>query len=265
VTFARELAKAKTFMIEFTPFQEGARSISFDVSNLATKLQRISQACDWAGVDESRARAKAASDESRARANAASAALRARLAQYVHACAEMIGKWCWSDPADNLFHSDHGFAETREKALDEAVEYARMGLIGAVPTAVLPPLPPPPPKAVPTAVLPPLPPPPPPPKEEATPLRIRVGGNEQQAKLIRQPHPVYPPLAKQARIQGVVKLSAIIAKDGTIQHLEVVSGHPSLIQSALEAVKQWVYQPTLLNGEPVEVVTQIDVNFTVSQ
>jgi len=118
------------------------------------------------------------------------------------------------------------------------------GIIGAVPTAVLPP---------------------PPPKKEATPQRIRVGGNVQQAKLVRQPHPVYPPLAKQARIQGVVKLSAIIARDGTIQHLEVISGHPLLIPSALEAVKQWVYQPTLLNGEPVEVVTQIDVNFTLSQ
>jgi protein TonB len=118
------------------------------------------------------------------------------------------------------------------------------GIIGSVPTAVLPP---------------------PPPKKEATPQRIRVGGNVQQAKLVRQPHPVYPPLAKQARIQGVVKLSAIIARDGTIQHLEVISGHPLLIPAALEAVKQWVYQPTLLNGEPVEVVTQIDVNFTLSQ
>ena len=86
-----------------------------------------------------------------------------------------------------------------------------------------------------------------------TPQRIRVGGNVQQAKLIRQPKPVYPPLAKQARIQGVVQLSAIIGKDGTIQNLEVVSGHPLLVQAALEAVKQWVYQPTLLNGEPVEV------------
>ena len=97
------------------------------------------------------------------------------------------------------------------------------------------------------------------------PSRSVTVGSVQQAKLVRQPHPVYPPLAKQARIQGVVKLSAIIAKDGTIQHLEVISGHPLLIPSALEAVKQWVYQPTLLNGEPVEVVTQIDVNFTLSQ
>ena len=64
---------------------------------------------------------------------------------------------------------------------------------------------------------------------------------------------------------GVVKLGAIISKDGTIQHLEVISGHPLLVPAALEAVKQWVYQPTLLNGEPVEVQTQIDVNFTLSQ
>ena len=123
------------------------------------------------------------------------------------------------------------------------------GIIGSVPSAAPPP------------------PPPPPKKEEkpATPQRIKIGGSVQQAKLVRRPHPVYPPLAKQARIQGTVKLSAIISKYGTIQHLEVISGHPLLVPAALEAVKQWVYQPTLLNGEPVEVQTQIDVNFTLSQ
>jgi protein TonB len=83
--------------------------------------------------------------------------------------------------------------------------------------------------------------------------------------LVRQPKPVYPPLAKQARIQGAVKFTAIIGKDGTIQNLQLLSGHPLLVQAATEAVKQWVYQPTLLNGEAVEVVTQIDVNFTLSQ
>ena len=72
-------------------------------------------------------------------------------------------------------------------------------------------------------------------------------------------------LAKQARIQGVVRLNAIIGKDGTIQNLTVATGHPLLVPAALEAVKQWVYRPTLLNGEAVEVVTQIDVNFTLSQ
>ena len=122
------------------------------------------------------------------------------------------------------------------------------GIIGAVPTAAPPP--PPPPVKVEKAIV---------------PQRIRVGGNVQQAKLIRQPKPIYPPLAKQARISGVVKLDAIIGKDGTIQNLRVVSGHPLLVPAALDAVKQWVYAPTLLNGEPVEVVTQIDVNFTLSQ
>ena len=110
-----------------------------------------------------------------------------------------------------------------------------------------------------TAVAPPPPPPPP-----APPGTIRVGGNVMQSKLISQPHPVYPPEAKQARIQGVVKLNATIAKDGTVQRLEVMSGHPLLIPAALDAVKQWVYQPTLLNGQPVEIQTEIDVNFTLA-
>jgi protein TonB len=87
----------------------------------------------------------------------------------------------------------------------------------------------------------------------------------QAAKLIRQPKPQYPPLAKQARIQGTVRFNAVIGKDGTIQNLTLVSGHPLLVPSAQEAVRQWVYQPTLLNNEPVEVVTTIDVNFTLSQ
>ena len=94
--------------------------------------------------------------------------------------------------------------------------------------------------------------------------RITIGGNVQQAKLVSQPKPNYPPLAKQARISGVVHLQAIIAKDGTVMDLKVISGHPLLIPAALDAVKTWVYQTTLLNGEPVEVVTQIDVNFTLS-
>lgn len=112
------------------------------------------------------------------------------------------------------------------------------------------------------------PPPPPPVKQEAPKAqvqRIRVGGNVQAAKLVKQPKPVYPPLAKQARIQGTVRFTAVIGRDGAIQNLTLVSGHPLLIPSAQEAVRQWVYQPTLLNGEPVEVVTQIDVNFTLSQ
>lgn len=97
------------------------------------------------------------------------------------------------------------------------------------------------------------------------PERIRVGGNMQATKLVSQPRPTYPPEAKAARIQGVVQLLAIIGKDGAIQNLTVLSGHPLLVAAALEAVRQWVYQPTLLNGQPTEVETQIDVNFTLSQ
>lgn len=108
------------------------------------------------------------------------------------------------------------------------------------------------------------PPPPPPPKAEA-PKRIRVGGQVQQARLVSQPKPIYPPLAKQARIQGTVRLEALISKTGTIEELRVVSGHPLLVQAALDAVRQWRYQPTFLNNEPVEVATTIDVNFTLSQ
>jgi protein TonB len=103
--------------------------------------------------------------------------------------------------------------------------------------------------------------PPPPPKE--TPKRIAVGGNVQRAALIHQVTPVYPAMAKQARIQGTVRLHAIIAKDGTIQQLEVISGPALLVQNAFDAVKQWRYRPTLLNTEPVEVDTTIDVIFSL--
>ena len=103
------------------------------------------------------------------------------------------------------------------------------------------------------------------PAASADTKRLTIGGNVQQTKLISQSRPTYPPDAKVAHIQGVVKLRALIGKDGTIQNLEVISGEPVLVQSALDAVRQWVYQPTLLNGEPVEVITQIDVNYTLSQ
>ncbi|HVA01790.1 MAG TPA: TonB family protein [Terriglobia bacterium] len=106
------------------------------------------------------------------------------------------------------------------------------------------------------------PPPPPPPKPQA-PQRIRVGGQVEAAKLIFGPKPEYPPLAKMARIQGTVRLEALIAKDGTIKDLKILSGHPLLVKAALSAVQQWRYQPTLLNGQPVEVETEIDVNFTL--
>jgi protein TonB len=105
--------------------------------------------------------------------------------------------------------------------------------------------------------------PPPPKPKQSGPLR--VGGNVQAAKIINRVQPVYPPLARQTRISGTVRLHAIISKDGTIQQLEVVSGHPLLQQAALDAVRQWRYQPTLLNGDPVEVDTTIDVIFSLNQ
>ncbi|MGO9263056.1 MAG: TonB family protein [Bryobacteraceae bacterium] len=111
-------------------------------------------------------------------------------------------------------------------------------------------------------------PPPSPVKKEVKPLaprRIKVEGAAQQAMVISQPRPLYPPLAIQARIEGVVELNAIIGKDGTVQDLTVARGHPFLVQSAVDAVKQWRYRPTLIDGEPVEVQTTIDVNFTLSR
>jgi protein TonB len=85
-----------------------------------------------------------------------------------------------------------------------------------------------------------------------------------QGSLIRRVEPVYPPLARTARIQGSVVLAAVISKQGTIQHLQVLSGHPMLVNAALEAVSQWRYRPYVLNGEVIEVETQITVNFKLN-
>ncbi len=97
---------------------------------------------------------------------------------------------------------------------------------------------------------------------QAGPLRVGIG--VQAAKLIFGPQPHYSPLAIATHSQGRVKLQAVIAADGSIQNLRVMSGPPLLANSALDAVKQWRYQPTLLNGAPVEVITEIDVVFTLS-
>jgi TonB family protein len=101
--------------------------------------------------------------------------------------------------------------------------------------------------------------------ETSTPVakRIRVGGNVQAANLVSRVDPVYPPLAKQAQIQGTVSLSAVIGKDGHVQDIRVISGHPLLVQAALDAVKEWVYRTTSPNGEPVEVSTTIEINFAL--
>jgi len=98
----------------------------------------------------------------------------------------------------------------------------------------------------------------------ATPTRIRVSSGVQSGLLVRKVQPNYPPLARQARIQGTVVLQAQISKDGSIINLQLISGHPMLAPAAIEAVKQWKYKPYLLNGEPVEVETQVQVNFTLA-
>ncbi|MGH9406084.1 MAG: energy transducer TonB [Terriglobia bacterium] len=107
------------------------------------------------------------------------------------------------------------------------------------------------------------PPPPPPPKPKVQSV-YKVGGQVEAARIIYKPLPVYPPLAKMARVQGEVVLSALISKDGTIQDLKLIRGHPLLVQAAMAAVRQWRYEPYLLDGVPVQVETEIDVNFTLS-
>ena len=84
-------------------------------------------------------------------------------------------------------------------------------------------------------------------------------------RMIRQPRPVYPKEARKAHIEGIVSLDILISKAGEVREIRVLSGHPALTPAAVEAVKQWKYAPTYLNGEPVEVRTQIDVPFTLHQ
>jgi serine/threonine-protein kinase len=104
-----------------------------------------------------------------------------------------------------------------------------------------------------------------PPPEPKAPQRIQVSSGVEAGHVISRPPPAYPPLAKMARIQGVVRLDGVVGKDGTIQELKVISGHPLLVTAAMDAVKNWRYQPTLINGEPVEVETEIDVTFTLAE
>jgi TonB family protein len=97
------------------------------------------------------------------------------------------------------------------------------------------------------------------------PRRIRVGGVVMSKGLIYQPRPAYPSAAKKAGIQGTVRLEVVIARDGKVQDMRLLSGHPSLAKAAMKAVSKWRYQPSLLSGEPVEVVTEVDVNFALAK
>ncbi len=109
-------------------------------------------------------------------------------------------------------------------------------------------------------------PPPPPatPVSAPAPQQVQVDDTIQAANLIKRVTPSYPGIAKAARIQGTVRFNAVISAGGVIRNLQVVSGPPQLRQAATDAVRQWVYRPMTRNGQPVEVVTQIDVNFTLN-
>jgi TonB family protein len=98
----------------------------------------------------------------------------------------------------------------------------------------------------------------------SSPQRIRVGGNVQKCNLITKVDPVYTAAGKQARIQGTVRFQVILGADGRVRNLQLVSGRPLLVLEAQAAVQQYVYRPTLLNGQPVEVVTTVDVNFSLA-
>ena len=126
------------------------------------------------------------------------------------------------------------------------------GVIGGVSGGVQPPTP-----AVPGAA----------PASPPMSQRIRVGGSVQFAKLIARTNPVYPPDCKAESIEGTVALRATIGRDGSVVNLEQINElvDARLIQAAMDAVKQWRYQPTLLNGQPVEVITDIEVNFKLGQ
>jgi protein TonB len=101
------------------------------------------------------------------------------------------------------------------------------------------------------------------PPKPTSPTRIKQGGIVTAASVLSQTRPVYPTLALQVHVQANIVLHAIIGKDGKVVQLEVMSGHPLLVRAALDAVKQWLYKPTLLNGDAVEVDTTIIFTFSI--
>ena len=104
-------------------------------------------------------------------------------------------------------------------------------------------------------------PPPPPPPPPAAP--VRVGGNIKAPQKVKHVNPVYPPIAQSARVQGVVIIEATIGPDGAVKDAKVLRSIPLLDQAALDAVRQWQFTPTLLNGVPVPVIMTVTVQFTL--
>src|SRR5262245_38557323 len=116
--------------------------------------------------------------------------------------------------------------------------------------------------APPPAFVPPPPPPPPPPPKMLVPARpVRIGGDVKEPRPIKMTPPVFPVLASKARVSGTVVLEATLTEQGTVEAIRVVSGHPLLVQAAIDCVKEWRYEPTLLNGVPVPVILTARVNF----
>lgn len=98
----------------------------------------------------------------------------------------------------------------------------------------------------------------------AAPKRIRVSGPVEAGKCIQCPPPAYPALARQAHVQGVVQLDAVIGTDGKVKSVQLISGHPLLSGAAMQAVRGWKYKPTAVDGAPVEVETTVSVNFNMA-
>jgi TonB family protein len=94
---------------------------------------------------------------------------------------------------------------------------------------------------------------------------IQVASTLSGRNLVKKVAPIYPPLAKKAGIQGIVHFRVKIAKDGTVHDIELISGHADLVAAARKALEQWVYLPAMLNGEPVEIISQVDIQFTLDQ
>ena len=114
----------------------------------------------------------------------------------------------------------------------------------------------------PPVLAPPPPPPPPPPPKAAAPVEpVRVGGVVKEPRAIKMVPPVYPPLASRARVNGTVVLEATLTAQGTVEEIRVISGHPLLVEAAIECVKKWQYEPTYLNGDAVPVILTAKVHF----
>jgi protein TonB len=99
--------------------------------------------------------------------------------------------------------------------------------------------------------------------QAAPPKKVNISGGVAQGMLLQKTVPLYPPIAKAARVSGTVVLQATISKTGTIENLRVISGPPMLTSAAMEAVRSWRYRPYLLNNDPVEVETTVNVVFSL--